>query len=195
MRGDSDASTDDIVALNAEVEGDFEGTVEYPRILFECYLGYFWVCHKSAERANVGIGWIDSDRPDDSTRALWRVCDRAGATGPEREATNGYTIPQGPSLDPADANPEPGVFLVESGRADAYPRELYASMKAEYRLTTLMRGLVEETSDPTLLARVDADGSAVTTVSLGRHRRLVESSPLPPWADSIQFGSPLFKSV
>ncbi len=194
--GDPGEYTGDITALNADVEGDFSDYGHTPRIVFEGYLGYFWVFPKSTERANVGIGWIDEARPDDYMAALWSACDRAGVPRPDREETNVYTIPQGPSLDPERTHPEPDVFLVgdaagianryqgegicqairssyllaalvESDRAEEYPRRLYASMRDEYRLATLMRGVLEETGDATLLARVaDAiDGLTVEDVT------------------------------
>jgi digeranylgeranylglycerophospholipid reductase len=199
---DRSAYTGDIVALNADVEGDFSAAVEYPRIVFEGYLGYFWVFPKSADRANVGIGWSDESRPDDYMAALWSACDRAGVPRPDRETTNVYTIPKGPSLDPTYVNPEPGVFLVgdaagianryqgegicqairssylladlvQQGREDDYPVELYASMRSEYRLATLMRGVLVESGDPRLMGRVAEAIDGLTVEDVTRRPRRV----------------------
>jgi digeranylgeranylglycerophospholipid reductase len=181
-RDETGKYTGDIVALDADVEGDFT-PVRRPRIVFEGYVGYFWVFPKSATRANVGIGWAGEERPADYMAELHAACDRAGVPRPDRSATNVYTIPRGPSLDPAETHPEPGVFLVgdaagvanryqgegicqairssylladlvEHGESGTYPERLAASMRREYLLATLMRGVWEGTESAELLATV-----------------------------------------
>jgi digeranylgeranylglycerophospholipid reductase len=175
--------TGDLVALNADVAGDFSAFRRVPRVMFESYVGYWWAFPKGNDRANVGIGWAGEDRPDDYVAELWAACDRAGVPRPDRSAVNFYTIPQGPSLDPRDVVPEPGVFLVgdaagianryqgegicqairsanllarlvETGREDEYPRRLYRLMRSEYRLAGLMRGIWEETGRTDVVAAV-----------------------------------------
>lgn len=194
--GETEAYTGNIVALNAAVDGDFADCVRYPRIVAEGYVGYFWVFPKSPARANVGIGWAGERRPENYVDALWSACDRAGVPRPDRAETNVYTIPQGPSLAPSRTNPEPDVYLVGDaagianryqgegisqairssyllasllarGRGDEYPARLYDEMKAEFRLARLMRGLLEETDDPDLLAAVAGaiDGLSVADVT------------------------------
>jgi digeranylgeranylglycerophospholipid reductase len=188
--------TGDIVALNADVEGDFSEVERRPRIVFEGYVGYFWVFPKSATRANVGIGWASEDRPDDYMAALRAACDRDGVPQPPRSAVNVYTIPRGPSLAPSLTNPDDGVFLVgdaagianryqgegicqairssylladlvEAGRASTYPERLAASMRREYLLATVMRGVWQARESADLLAAVaDAiDGLGVDDVT------------------------------
>jgi digeranylgeranylglycerophospholipid reductase len=192
----TDNYTGDIVALNADVTGDFADVVDRPRIVFEGYVGYFWVFPKSPTRANVGIGWASEDRPDDYVAALYRACDRDGVPRPARSDVNLYTIPRGPSIDPALTNPEEGVFLVgdaagvanryqgegigqairssyllaelvEAGREATYPERLTASMRREYLLATVMRGVWEARESADLLAAVaDAvDGLSVEDVT------------------------------
>ena len=195
--------TGDMVALNADVEGDFSTFVRTPRIVFEGYVGYFWVFPKSATRANVGIGWAGEERPDDYMGALEAACERNGVPVPPREATNVYTIPRGPSLDPAWTHPEGNVFLVgdaagianryqgegicqairsanlladllREGRAGEYPAALYRLMRSEYRLATLMRGVWEESGgDARLLAAVAAAIDGLTVTDVTRRPRVV----------------------
>jgi digeranylgeranylglycerophospholipid reductase len=195
-RDATDRYTGDIVALNADVEGDFSDALGRPRIVFEGYVGYFWVFPKSATRANVGIGWASEDRPDDYMAALHAACERDGVPKPPRSDVNVYTIPRGPSLDPGLTNPEEGVFLVgdaagianryqgegicqairssyllstlvETGRESTYPDRLEASMRREYLLATVMRGVWEANESAELLAAVaDAiDGLTVDDVT------------------------------
>ena len=177
-----DRYTGDMVALNADVEGDFHGYETLPRIVFEGYVGYAWSFPKSATRANVGIGWAGEERPEDYFATFRRACERAGFPVPERAATNIYTIPKGPSLAPEFlAFEDEGIFLVgdaagianryqgegicqairsayllgellTAGRESAYPAHLYALMRAEYRLAHLLRGAWMEFRDPTLIA-------------------------------------------
>jgi digeranylgeranylglycerophospholipid reductase len=201
--GRTEEYTGDMVALNADVAGDFSELVRTPRIVFEGYVGYFWVFPKSATRANVGIGWAGEERPDDYTAALAAACEREGVPVPSREATNVYTIPRGPSLDPTWTHPEGNVFLVgdaagianryqgegicqairsanlladllREGRGEAYPAELYRLMRSEYRLATLMRGVWEESGgDAALLAAVAAAIDGLTVTDVTRRPRAV----------------------
>lgn len=194
--------TGDMVALNADVEGDFSDFRRTPRIVFEGYVGYWWAFPKSDTRANVGIGWAGDQRPDDYMAALRQACDRAGVPRPDRDDVNIYTIPRGPSLDPDQAHPEEGVFmvgdaagianryqgegicqairssylladLVRAGREHEYPERLYDQMKAEYRLASLLRGVWEETEDPDLLAAVAEAIDGLTVEDVTRNPRLV----------------------
>ena len=176
--------TGDMVALNATVNGDFSDYVDYPRIFFEGYVGYSWSFPKSAHHANVGIGWAGDERPDNYLQALEAAAERNGFPVPDRKAVNIYTIPRGPSLDPASIYmPDDNVFLVgdaagianryqgegicqgirssylladliAKGREAEYPQRLFESMKSEYRLAHLMRGAWVEHQDPELLAGV-----------------------------------------
>lgn len=193
VRGETDAYTGEMVALNADVSGDFADIITHPRVVFENYLGYFWVFPKSETRANVGIGWIDDARPDEYMTAFWAACDRADVPRPQRAETNVYTIPQGPSLAPKHTHPESGVFLVgdaagianryqgegicqairsayllgdllERERGDAYPEQLYTNMKSEYLIAAVIRGVMEESGDTELLAAL-ADAVDGLTVS------------------------------
>lgn len=184
-----------MIALNATVEGDFTSSRRWPRIFFEGYLGYSWVFPKSANRANVGIGWAGQDRPDDYRAAFAAAAERNGFPAPEDVTV--ATIPRGPSLSPDRvAFPDDGVYLVgdaagvanryqgegicqgirsasllselvAADRLDRYPEQLYASMKSEYRLAHLMRGAWVEHRSPDLLAAVvDAlDGTSVDEIT------------------------------
>lgn len=190
----TDAYTGDIVALNADVDGDFH-EISRPDIVFEGYVGYFWVFPKSETRANVGIGWAGEERPDNYIEELWSACGRFGVPRPPREDVGVYTIPRGPSLDPRHTRDD-NVFLVgdaagianryqgegicqsirssylladlvRCGRESEYPERLYRSMRAEYRLAALMRAVWETTEDPALLAAVadTIDGLSVQAVT------------------------------
>ncbi|WP_152041930.1 NAD(P)/FAD-dependent oxidoreductase [Salinigranum salinum] len=209
--GRTGAYTGDVVALNADVEAASE-TPHRPDIVFEGHLGYFWVFPKSDRRANVGIGGAGEERPDNYIEELWGACDRFGVPRPARE-DGIYTIPRGPSLDPEHTHRNGNVFLVgdaagianryqgegisqairssslladlvKQGRVAEYPRRLHESMRAEYRLATLMRGVWESTEDPELLASVARaiDGLGVEDVTrrpwrviarIARHPRLL----------------------
>lgn len=172
----------DMVALNADVEGEFAAYETRPRIFFEGYVGYAWSFPKSSARANIGIGWAGKRRPENYFSAFEAACQRAQLPVPGREETNIDTIPKGPSLAPEYlAFPDEGVFLVGDaagianryqgegicqairssyllaelildGREAAYPARLHASMQSEYRLAHLMRGAWIEHRDPELLA-------------------------------------------
>jgi digeranylgeranylglycerophospholipid reductase len=188
----------EMVALNARVEGTFEGYRRWPRIFFEGYLGYSWVFPQSSTTANVGIGWGGSDRPDDYMRALTAAAERNGFDKPDREATRVYTIPRGPSLSPEYVYfPEDSVFLVgdaagvanryqgegicqgirssyllcrllDEGRAYTYPRQLYQQMRSEYRLAHLMRGAWAEHTNSQLLAELVAALDGITISEITR---------------------------
>lgn len=203
--GRADEYTGRFVALNADVESDFSEWWRRPRVVFEGYTGYFWVFPKSETRANVGIGWTEPETPDDYFGALTAACERNGIPVPDRSATSVYTIPQGPSLDPGRTyDSERGVFLVgdaagtanryqgegivqairssylladllEAGRADAYPDELFRSMRPEYRLAGLMRAVWDEHRDPATLAAVTEAIDGLTIEDITRRPRRVVS--------------------
>ena len=203
VAGETDRYTGDLVALNADVRGDFADRDRYrvPRVTFEGYVGYWWCFYKGPDRANVGIGWAGDERPDDYVAELHAACDRADAPRPDREAIEFYTIPQGPSIDPRDVRPASNVFLVgdaagianryqgegicqairssvllgdllDAGREAEYPRRLYRSMRGEYRLAALMRGIWETTGSPEVVAEVVAAVDGLT----------VEEVTREPWA-------------
>ena len=197
------AYTGDMVALNAEVEGDFSAYEKLPRIFFEGYVGYAWVFPKSDSRANIGIGWAGDQRPDHYFSAFEHACLRNDLPVPPRTAVNIDTIPRGPSLGPDRlALPEKRVFLtgdaagianryqgegicqairsaylltdlIDSGREAEYGARLYASMKSEYRLAHLMRGVWVEHEDPTLLAAVARTLDGLTIEQITREPRVV----------------------
>jgi digeranylgeranylglycerophospholipid reductase len=203
VRGRAAEYTGDMVALNATVAGDFEAYRRLPRIFFEGYVGYAWSFPKSAERANVGIGWAGDERPDDYMAALEAAARRNGFPVPDRSDVNIYTIPRGPSLNPTSVfDPERNVFLVgdaagianryqgegicqgirssyllgdliADGRAAAYPQALFDSMKGEYRLAHLMRGAWVEHEDPELLAAVAEALEGLTIDEITRQPRRV----------------------
>ncbi|MFB6250140.1 MAG: NAD(P)/FAD-dependent oxidoreductase [Halobellus sp.] len=182
--GDLDAYTGEIVAVNADVGGEFSSITSVPRIFFEGYVGYAWVFPKSETRANVGIGWAGEERPNDYYAALAGACRRNGLPVPDRSETNVYTIPRGPSLHPAAtyragenvvlvgdaagiANRYQGEGICQAIRSsylaaeailedcpETYPDRLYELMQSEYRLAHAMRGAWVEHGDPRLLARV-----------------------------------------
>ncbi|WP_435333281.1 NAD(P)/FAD-dependent oxidoreductase [Haloarchaeobius sp. TZWWS8] len=172
-----------MTALNADVEGDFSDLYPNSLIVFENYLGYSWAFPKSPTRANVGIGWAQSKRPDSYMDAFADACERNGWPVPTREEANVYTIPRGPSLDPRRtyfptksvvrvgdaagiANRFTGKGIsqaVESSYLMArlaaenklvdYPRHLYHRLKNEYRLAYIVRGALED-GRPDLLGGV-----------------------------------------
>ncbi|MFC7074734.1 NAD(P)/FAD-dependent oxidoreductase [Halovenus rubra] len=176
--------TGDMVALNATVSGDFSSYTERPRIFFEGYVGYSWSFPKSETQANVGMGWAGDERPENYYEAFKTTAQRNGFSVPERDQTNIYTIPRGPSLSPEQTYyPENNVFLVGDAAGIAnryqgegicqgirsanllgeliateqehrYPEKLYNMMKSEYRLAHLMRGAWVEHEDSALLAAV-----------------------------------------
>lgn len=189
--------TGDLVALNAEVEGDFGEYATDPRIFFEGFVGYSWSFPKSESRANVGIGWAGENRPDNYFEALRDTCRRNRIPIPHPDIVNVYTIPCGPSLRPDRTSfPDESVFLVgdaagianryqgegicqairsaylladliQTGREQDYPDELYESMKREYRLAHLIRGMWLEHEDPELLADLlqALDGLTITQIT------------------------------
>lgn len=195
--------TGDMVALNATVEGDFREYHKWPRIFFEGYIGYSWAFPKSRNKANVGIGWAGSERPDDYMAALEAAAERNGLPTPDRSDTNIYTIPKGPSLDPDRVYfPDDNLFLVgdaagianryqgegicqgirssyllcdliEKNNESQYPKKLYESLKSEYRLASLMRGAWVEHEDPKLLAAVAESLDGLTIDDITRSPRNV----------------------
>ena len=190
--------TGDMVALNAEVEGDFSAYEAFPRIFFEGYVGYAWSFPKSATRANVGIGWAGEERPAHYFSAFEQACERSQIPVPAREETNVYTIPKGPSLAPEYLSFEDaGIFLVgdaagianryqgegicqairssyllaelmRKGTELAYPARLYSLMRSEYRLAHLLRGVWMEFRDPALLAAIARTFDGLTIEEITR---------------------------
>ena len=197
-KGKTREYTGDMVALNTTVEGDFSAYVNRPRIFFEGYVGYAWSFPKSKRHANIGLGWAGDQRPDDYYKALESAAERNGFPIPDREQVNIYTIPKGPSLDPANAYyPEENVFLVgdaagianryqgegicqgvrsayllteliANGNEAAYPQSLSELMQSEYRLAHLMRGAWVEYEDTELLAAVAAALDGLTVDEITR---------------------------
>jgi len=197
-KGKTREYTGDMVALNATVEGDFSAYVNQPRIFFEGYVGYAWSFPKSKRHANIGLGWAGDQRPDDYYKTLESAAERNGFPIPDREQVNIYTIPKGPSLDPANAYyPEENVFLVgdaagianryqgegicqgvrsayllteliANGNEAAYPQSLSELMQSEYRLAHLMRGAWVEYEDTELLAAVAAALDGLTVDEITR---------------------------
>ncbi|WP_458186612.1 NAD(P)/FAD-dependent oxidoreductase [Haladaptatus sp. NG-WS-4] len=173
VRGRTDEYAGRMIALNADVEGDFSDLYPTSQIVLENYTGYARAFSKSPERANVGIGWTESERPADYMTEFEAACLRNGWPMPSRGQTNIAVIPEGPSLDPAltylpeypvvrvgDAAgianrlTEKGISqaiqssylaarLTAEGRLNEYPDTLYRTMKGEYLLARIMRHLVE----------------------------------------------------
>jgi digeranylgeranylglycerophospholipid reductase len=174
VRGTTDEYSGRMVALNADVTGDFSALYPHSRIVFEGYLGYEWLFPKSETRANVGVGWHEGDAPDDYFAAFHAACERNDWPKPERSQTNVAIIPRGPSLDPERIyRPEINVvrvgdaagianrftgkgisqaihsaFLlrncVAAGKLDAYPDRLHRGMRAEYLLASLATTVLDE---------------------------------------------------
>ena len=195
--------TGDMVALNAEVEGDFGAYETYPRIIFEGYVGYAWSFPKSDTRANVGIGWAGEERPAQYFSTFEGACERAQLPVPSRAETNLYTIPKGPSLAPEYLSfEEEGIFLVgdaagianryqgegicqairssyllaehiQRGTETAYPATLYSRMRSEYRLAHLLRGVWMEFRDPAFLAAIARVFDGLTIEEITRRPRVV----------------------
>jgi digeranylgeranylglycerophospholipid reductase len=92
---------------------------------------------KSDSRANVGIGWTGEERPDDYVEELWGACDRFGVPRSAREDARVYTIPRGPSLDPAHTHRDGNVVLVgdAAGIANRYHGEgISQAIRSSYLL-------------------------------------------------------------
>lgn len=187
------------VALNADVEGDFSDLYPNSQIVLENYTGYAWAFSKTARRANVGIGWTFSERPDDYVAAFRAACDRNGWPEPSRDRTNVAIIPEGPSLDPERTYlPDRSVVRVGDAaglanrftgkgisqaiqssylaaelatheRLHEYPDRLYRTMKPEYLLATVVRYFIE-TRQPQIL------GAAIRAAS-GMDIEAVDRSP------------------
>ncbi|MDS0294623.1 NAD(P)/FAD-dependent oxidoreductase [Halogeometricum luteum] len=201
MTSKAEGTTDEyagrMTALNADVEGDFSDRYPNAHILFENYLGYAWAFPKSETRANVGIGWAQGNLPEDYYASFVAACERNGWPVPDRSAANVYTIPRGPSLDPArtwdsetrtarvgDAAGVANRFtgkgisqavessyllaeLVAEGRVGEYPEELYDRMKNEYRLAYVVRGALED-GRPDILGGVMDAVSGIDVESVDR---------------------------
>ena len=171
--GATDEYSGHLVAVNADVEGDFTDLYPNSRIVLENYTGYAWAFSKTPTRANVGIGWTSSERPDDYMAAFKTACERNAWPEPLREHTNVAIIPEGPSLAPERTYlPEQSIVrvgdaagianrlsgkgisqavqssylaaeLAADDRLHEYPAHLYRTMKSEYLLATVIRYFVE----------------------------------------------------
>lgn len=188
VRGRTDEYAGRMIALNADVEGDFSDIYPTSQIVLENYTGYAWAFSKSPERANVGIGWTESERPTDYVAEFEAACERNGWPTPTRSQTNIAVIPEGPSLDPAltylpeypvvrvgdaagVANRLTGkgmsqaiqssylaAALAAEDRLHEYPNELYRTMKGEFLLARIIRHLLET-------RQISVLGDAVQVVS------------------------------
>lgn len=162
-----------LIALNADVEGEFARLYPNARIVLESYTGYAWAFPKTPDRANLGIGWAADERPDDYFAAFEAACDRNGWPAPSRDRTNVATIPEGPSLDPGRlylrehsvvrvgdaagiANRVTGkgisqaiessylaAELAAEGRLREYPHRLYRRLKPEFLFASVVQQLIE----------------------------------------------------
>ncbi|WP_221625676.1 NAD(P)/FAD-dependent oxidoreductase [Halobellus ruber] len=184
--GRTDAYGARLVALNADVAGDFGDLHPNARIVLENYTGYVWAFPKTPRRANLGIGWTFDERPDDYFAAFAAACDRNGWPVPSRDRTNVATIPEGPNLDPDRTYlPEHSVVrvgdaagianrvtgkgisqavessylaaeLAAAGRLEAYPGRLYRRLKPEFLFASVVRHLLEARRPRVLGAAVRA---------------------------------------
>ena len=200
--GVTDEYSGHLVALNADVEGDFTDLYPNSRIVLENYTGYAWAFAKSPTRTNVGIGWTSSERPDDYITAFKTACERNGWPEPLRENTNVAIIPEGPSLAPERTYlPEQSIVrvgdaagianrlsgkgisqavqssylaaeLAADGRLDEYPAQLYRTMKSEYLLAIIIRYFIEARHTRLLGAAVRA-ASGLDIEELDRAPRTV----------------------
>ncbi len=162
-----------MTALNTDVKGDFSDIYPNTRMVLENYVDYTWVFPKSPHRANIGIGWAQRDLPTDYMEAFKQACERNGGPIPSREQTNVAIIPQGPSLTPSRVYvPELNVVRVSDaagiatrfsgkgisqavhsayimadhaadGRLAEYPATLHETMRPEYLLAHVVRGVLE----------------------------------------------------
>ncbi|MCO8244348.1 MULTISPECIES: NAD(P)/FAD-dependent oxidoreductase [unclassified Haladaptatus] len=197
----ADGTTDEysgrMVALNADVTGDFSAVYPRSRIVFEGYLGYGWLFPKTETRANVGVGWHERDVPDDYFAALHDACDRNGWPKPTRDETNVAIIPRGPSLDPERIHPRANVVrvgdaagianrftgkgisqaihsatllaeCVAEGELAEYPDRLHRGMRAEYLLASLATTVLAE-GRPDLLADLLSAASGIDIEDIDRH--------------------------
>jgi digeranylgeranylglycerophospholipid reductase len=172
-----------MTALNADVEGDFTDLYPNARMVLENYAGYAWAFPKTPERANVGIGWAQRDLPEDYMTAFQQACERNGWPIPSQDQTNVAIIPQGPSLDPSRLYvPEQHIVRVGDAAGIAnrfsgkgisqavhssylmarhaatdslaeYPAALHRTMRPEYLLAYVVRGVLE-VDRPDLLGRL-----------------------------------------
>ena len=162
-----------LVALNADVDGEFARLYPNARIVLENDTGYVWAFPKTPDRANLGIGWTFDERPEDYLAAFAAACDRNGWLTPSQEQTNVATIPEGPSLDPRRlylrehsvvrvgdaagiANRVTGkgisqavessylaAELAAEGRLREYPDRLYRRLKPEFLFASVVQQLIE----------------------------------------------------
>jgi digeranylgeranylglycerophospholipid reductase len=198
VRGTTDEYAGRMVALNADVTGDFSALYPNSRIVFEDYLGYEWLFPKTETRANVGVGWHEGDVPDDYFAAFHAACERNDWPKPERNRTNVAIIPRGPSLDPEQVyRPENNVVrvgdaagianrltgkgisqaihsasllgnCVAAGELDAYPDRLHRGMRAEYLLASLVTTVLDEGRTDLLADLLDA-ASGIDIEDIDRH--------------------------
>lgn len=198
--GSTDEYSGHLVALNADVTGDFNDLHPNSRIVLENYTGYTWAFSKTPRRANVGIGWASRDRPDDYMAAFKRACERNGWPEPEQDRTNVAIIPEGPSLPPertyhhdysivrvgdaagiANRLTGKGISqavqssylaaeLATENRLEAFPNQLYQTMKPEYLLATVIRYFIE-TRQPEILGRAIQAGSGMDIEAVDRSPR------------------------
>lgn len=92
---------EDMVALNADVRGDFSAFYPEAWVIFEGTRGYFWVFPKSEHRANVGIGWTTGfarEHSLDYIDELVTACARHDVPAPNPSDVSVSTIPSGPAL-------------------------------------------------------------------------------------------------
>ena len=183
VAGSTDEYSGYMTALNTDVQGDFSDIFPNTRMILENYAGYAWVFPKSPGRANVGIGWAQRDPPTDHMEAFKQACERNGWPVPSREQTNIAIIPQGPSLNPSRMYvPEFNVVRVgdaagianrfsgkgisqavhsayimaeyaANGRLAEYPAALHKTMRPEYLLAHVVRGVLES-NRPYLLGEI-----------------------------------------
>ncbi|MFH5797900.1 NAD(P)/FAD-dependent oxidoreductase [Haladaptatus sp. CMAA 1911] len=198
VRGTTDEYSGRMVALNADVTGDFSALYPHSRIVFEGYLGYEWLFPKSETRANVGVGWHEGDVPDDYFAAFNAACERNDWPKPERSETNVAIIPRGPSLDPERVyRPENNAVRVgdaagianrftgkgisqaihsasllgncaAAGELNAYPDRLHRGMRAEYLLASLVTTVLDEGRTDLLADLLDA-ASGIDIEDIDRH--------------------------
>ncbi len=188
-----------MVALNADVTGDFSAVYPHSRIVFEEYLGYGWLFPKTKTRANVGVGWHERDVPDDYLAGFHDACDRNGWPKPGRAETNVAIIPRGPSLDPDRIRPAKNVVrvgdaagianrftgkgisqavhsaslladCVAAGELAKYPDRLHRGMRAEYLLASLATTVLDE-GRTDLLADLLSVASGIDIEDIDRHPR------------------------
>jgi|GEM_PF-452030 len=193
-----------MTALNTDVRGDFSDLYPNTRMVLENYAGYAWVFPKSPHRANIGIGWAQRDLPTEYMAAFKQTCERNGWPIPSRDQTNVAIIPQGPSIDPSRVYvPEFNIVRVgdaagianrfsgkgisqavhsayimaeyaANGRLAEYPAVLHKTMRSEYLLAHVVRGVLES-NRPDLLGDIIAAVSGLDIEDADRTPRYVLS--------------------